>query len=260
MTPPRNSLPHVGVLSQGPTVKIVVKKSDAVDFTAAVNKSIDSGTTFTVHESLLIHHSEYFRGALTGDWQEAQSRIVTLTDVSVFTFATFVNWLYTGDLPVDDLGWCEEELDPVSATLEAELEHVRCIIFADAYIATRFGHACERKLVNRLVHLPAPFFETIILAFENLPPESDTLKLLVDSHAHGWCEELDSPEQKELRAQLPHAFLDRVMTRYSELLKGLKANTTMHECDYHHHDTADERAECEGLSDVRRIEGFYQVG
>ena len=36
---------------------------------------------YTVHRSLLVRHSEYFKKALTGSWKEAQEGVVTLKDV-----------------------------------------------------------------------------------------------------------------------------------------------------------------------------------
>lgn len=35
-----------------------------------------------IHKALLVHHSEYFRKALSGPWKEAEEGIVRLEDVS----------------------------------------------------------------------------------------------------------------------------------------------------------------------------------
>jgi hypothetical protein len=36
---------------------------------------------YCVHKALLVHHSEYFKKALQGDWKEAREGKVTLEDV-----------------------------------------------------------------------------------------------------------------------------------------------------------------------------------
>jgi len=42
---------------------------------------------YQVHKALLIHHSEYFRNALRGDWKEASEGVVPLVDIEPFICA-----------------------------------------------------------------------------------------------------------------------------------------------------------------------------
>lgn len=39
------------------------------------------GIDYHVHKALLVHHSEYFRNALTGRWKESEEQAITLADV-----------------------------------------------------------------------------------------------------------------------------------------------------------------------------------
>ncbi|KAK7739724.1 hypothetical protein SLS53_005694 [Cytospora paraplurivora] len=59
-----------------------------------VHITIPSGKSFLVHVDLLSEKSAYFRAALTGDFQEAATKQLTLIDVSDNTFAFFLKWLY----------------------------------------------------------------------------------------------------------------------------------------------------------------------
>lgn len=53
---------------------------------------------FCIHKELLCSKSTYFANALSGQFLEAQTRIVELEDVHVVLFRVFVAWLYTDKL------------------------------------------------------------------------------------------------------------------------------------------------------------------
>ncbi|KAF2743674.1 hypothetical protein M011DRAFT_480617 [Sporormia fimetaria CBS 119925] len=52
-------------------------------------------TPFTLHSSLLIKNSPYFRAALTGPFQESTTQTITLPDIHPSTFELLVTYLYT---------------------------------------------------------------------------------------------------------------------------------------------------------------------
>jgi hypothetical protein len=66
-------------LTNAGMVKIIIQEK-ARDNDVALTE-----TTFLVHCALLTLHSQYFKNALKGEWKEAQSRTITLTDVSCIT-------------------------------------------------------------------------------------------------------------------------------------------------------------------------------
>ena len=81
----------------------------------------DEPTSYTMHESLLVNHSEYFKNALNGSWKESKDGVIPLEDVDCNTCAAhtsatagaekkltkavdiFVDWLYTGQVPREPL-------------------------------------------------------------------------------------------------------------------------------------------------------------
>lgn len=66
-------------LNNAGMVKIIIQEK------ARDNDVAPTETTFLVHCALLTLHSQYFKNALKGEWKEAQSRTITLTDVSCIT-------------------------------------------------------------------------------------------------------------------------------------------------------------------------------
>jgi hypothetical protein len=67
---------------------------------------------FVVHESLLIHYSEFFRAALTGRFKEAEEKAVTLEEAEPAVFGFCADWLYNRYLP-------SKETDDDPETIEA---------------------------------------------------------------------------------------------------------------------------------------------
>ena len=54
---------------------------------------------YNIHRTLLIHHSEYFCGALRWPRKDALDFVISLEDIEPGIFNVFVNWLYTQRLP-----------------------------------------------------------------------------------------------------------------------------------------------------------------
>ncbi|KAF3034015.1 hypothetical protein E8E11_004567, partial [Didymella keratinophila] len=138
---------------------------------------------FVVHEAVLIHHSEYFRAALTGGFTEAQDKTVTIEDTTVETFEFFVHWLYYQRFP-DKEQHDDPELvnsfyndgQPRSTKL------VKLYIFADV----REVPALRKAVIGMIFAMVEdPNGEimsvpTIEDAFEQRPVEDPLCRLLVD--------------------------------------------------------------------------------
>jgi hypothetical protein len=53
---------------------------------------------FTIHVELLCFRSPFFRKALKGSFQEAQTRVMPMPDDDVDAFSRFELWLYSGHI------------------------------------------------------------------------------------------------------------------------------------------------------------------
>lgn len=71
-----------------------------------VKITIPSGKTFHLHIDILCDKCKYFRAALTGNFEEADTKQLVLEEVSDNTFGFFLKWLYGGSIQADsDLTW-----------------------------------------------------------------------------------------------------------------------------------------------------------
>jgi hypothetical protein len=80
---------------------------------------------FIAHESFLTSRSEFFRRAINGNWKASETRIVNLPDDKAHIFAHYIEFVYTGQLPI------------TSKTI-AELEDLTSKEFAD-YITEQYA-------------------------------------------------------------------------------------------------------------------------
>lgn len=60
----------------------------------------EESQNFQIHRDLLYHDSKFSRAALTGDFEEAQTGLITFDDISVGTLQAFTGWLYFGRLKI----------------------------------------------------------------------------------------------------------------------------------------------------------------
>lgn len=67
----------------------------------------------TVHESLIIQRSRFFRNALIGPYKEAETRTVDLSDEDPDIFSLYLQALYSNHVSLEDDG---EELDDIYIT------------------------------------------------------------------------------------------------------------------------------------------------
>lgn len=68
----------------------------------------DEEVSWILPKSLLTHHSKFFDAALNGTFAESNSRSVTMPEDNPDAFRLFVQWLYIGDIMIDDADeWLE---------------------------------------------------------------------------------------------------------------------------------------------------------
>lgn len=139
---------------------------------------------FHVHEDALRRHSEFFRAALIGDWNEAREGIVRLPEEDPEVFDTFVTFVYSGrvNVPQDtDCSTDKVDSDELGALAD-------CWLLADRMISQSFKDAVADALTKRIVRtgmVPLDMPE-IIYAHTSIP--CGIKRLLVDVAVLGWNE------------------------------------------------------------------------
>jgi hypothetical protein len=63
-----------------------------------------------------MYHSDYFRKALQKCWKESDERNIVIDDLESALFSVFVDWLYTGQIPLITTDW---ELMSIQACRDA---------------------------------------------------------------------------------------------------------------------------------------------
>lgn len=181
-----------------------------------------------------MYHSEYFRSALDGPWIECTERHIDFIDeaIEVPPFNILVHWLYTQRLPQSLKEWTQIAQVPAR---KIELVKLKALVLADRFLMPKLKAMLNNDLVDsRMRH--APFYELIIYAFSNLPPNTPLLRALVDFHCKHWdpAADLEDEEELALRPFLPQDFLMKVMIRYGELRMNVKGkNWTLDPTDYY---------------------------
>ncbi|KAH4037322.1 hypothetical protein HBI24_153670 [Parastagonospora nodorum] len=215
----------------------------------AISIGIDQ-KIYHVHKDLICHHSEYFRAAYNGRWKEAQDG-VALDFVEAEVFNLFVHWIYTTGLPgtakdLVQIAIVKRDESSKNGALDQERELdiilLKASIFGDRFLATGFRKDVHNLFVNLAVH-GRVHYECIKYAFDNLGEDVLLLECIVDLQCNFWAPEDDEPEELEARELVPSKFFIRVMTRNYEYNGGL-ADKGMMTCDYHRHDSDQEREAC----------------
>ena len=107
--------------------------------------------TFRVHEALLCDRSEYFRATFQGDFAEAKSKELYLSEDNDASFEIFVNWLYGGDHQIGQPRNDEELAAFIGLLALAEkilIEHLRN--FATDHIRGYYRDSKARVLAHDL--------------------------------------------------------------------------------------------------------------
>ena len=171
---------------------------------------------------------------------------------NLFTVELFLEWLYTQQYPKKhrfDFGTV------AGMQRRNQMNRIKACVFGDRFMTPGFRVSSESALIDAVIDSSSfpPFHDTIISAYEHLPPNSPVFQALIDRHCYSFNEGSDTEGNGELarRAQLPNNFLVGVMLRYMRLHFGNKKKV-LKRCDYHGHSSDDEKGEkCQ----VPRIDG-----
>ncbi|KAF2833633.1 hypothetical protein CC86DRAFT_12548 [Ophiobolus disseminans] len=143
------------------------------------------GVKYHFHKSLLVHHSEYFRKALSGPWKEAEGDLVTLDDVEPCIVTLFVHWLYTQQLPLDNNEWVRMEIVEEKQYWRDEWLHVcfKAYVFGDRFLVPKLSRVVNNlfaETLNSCYYSDKPGLLSACYAFDKIPSNCIILQCLVD--------------------------------------------------------------------------------
>jgi hypothetical protein len=174
----------------------------------------DQLQTFDVHEDIITARSPFFKKAMSGDWKEAQDRLVKLPDDNPAIFQLYVHLLYTNMLAVVP--------DPLPPNYTGSNEHVK---LAKLYVLAEKLQDIDTKntvleamlLATRQTRSDGkcyyPGNGPICLIYAGTVPGSPMRKLLVDFYTYqaeaNWLSESDETWPTEFTHELAIKLLDK---------------------------------------------------
>jgi hypothetical protein len=160
-----------------------------------------------VHEDIITARSLFFKKALSGNWKEAEDRMVKLPEDDPMTFRRYVHLLYTNALTVQ----LEQVSDPYGyvhlGRLYVLAEKIQDIKTKNAVIEAVLLATRQKRIDGRCYY---PGIGIISLIYAGTGPRSPMRKLLVDLYTDQglseWlmraCHEWPSDFTRELAIQL----------------------------------------------------------
>ncbi|KEQ60688.1 uncharacterized protein M437DRAFT_53902 [Aureobasidium melanogenum CBS 110374] len=190
---------------------------------------------FCIHKKILCSNSTYFDKALSGQFVEAQTRVVELEDIHPLLFKIFVAWLYSGRLTYESsdpsTSSHEEEDEKDDGDKKDELADFQeedsrtwsyliltgLFILGDRLDAPRLKRSILDTIVKKINQTrKVPFGTVVIYAYANTPKKSPLRQLLV--HIFAYEKSFSrSPKNSKLK-YLPAEFLAAVMIRMGRRL------------------------------------------
>lgn len=223
---------------------------------------------YRIHQTLITHHSEYFRIVFNGSWKEADENSVTLEDIELATFDIFVHWLYTQNMP--SVGEVIRILESYPRDQGEEentqlLAITKSIVLGDRFLSPAFQRAASNAVVDYVLDY-IKFQDMNLLsaakyAFENLPEDSAINRFFLEAH----CQYLGFETEERLvdeimKKEMPQMFLLKLIARFStkEYSETGGWGRKWHRCEYYEYaDDQDQirctkRRACEACEHERR--------
>lgn len=132
----------------------------------------------TVHEKLIRARAASFETALSRDWKEAKTKVVSLGNERPETFELYKNWLYTSKI------FSQQDLDKFAPTRAIETRLlIDAYIMGDLFQDSDFKDAVIDVIIDCIAQNAAPHAAANTKrVYENTPSESPLRKLIVDVH------------------------------------------------------------------------------
>ncbi|KAL8694755.1 MAG: hypothetical protein Q9218_000681 [Villophora microphyllina] len=161
---------------------------------------------YVPHAELLCHWSPFFKAAITGKFEEAETGVIKLPNDEPRVFDIFQDWLYNNsNKAVLNLG----PFDAGDVSLLLALW-----VFGDKYQVPGFQNAAMEALRTRTINEPRIFrLKDIQFAFGNTLDESPLRKFIVDLYV--WEGAIGESIGKFLEEAYPNAFITGVVQGYT---------------------------------------------
>ncbi|KAH7389363.1 hypothetical protein DE146DRAFT_791395 [Phaeosphaeria sp. MPI-PUGE-AT-0046c] len=167
---------------------------------------------YTLHKRLLVHHFDYFKGALSGKFRETDDGVVPLDDVETDIFDAFVDWMYERNLPDYLFTW--------TGKLGAIPTKYRAYTLADRLMATSFKRALFDTIFEEYAAQKRhTAYHVITFAYKNLSTSDPMLQLLVDAFCANSTLENYSEKWEPTRfiPDMPHEAFIRLFLKMNEM-------------------------------------------
>jgi hypothetical protein len=145
----------------------------AVSDTIVVKVGVEE-KKYTLHKKLLLHHSSYFRGALSGNFKETDEGVIPLDDVQTDVFDIFVDYIYEKRLP-ESFYTSRSSPGEISIRLHAYILADRLMV--PELRAAVFNHFFD--IYGNKNQFPP--YTALTFAFKSLPEGDPLVDLLIDA-------------------------------------------------------------------------------
>ena len=202
------------------------------------------GVEFGVHKGLLTHVSSYFRAALDGNFQEAQTGMLVLRDDEPTIFRIFNQWLYFNRLYEPKRAQVDL-VEPTKRQSSVDLtvsQMVRLCAFADARDIPALHNATVDALHQYLGDVWTYVSQSdIMLIYETTTAKSKLRRLVIDFYAfHADLQRVFREEKAPEFDRWPQEFLIDLIKAVATVSKHHPRRDMgrwqhVNRCEYHEH-------------------------
>lgn len=185
------------------------------------------GEKFSVHESVIVHRSEFVRLSLRGDWKEAKERVISLPLDDPIVFSHYQHYLYSGCVFTKGLD------TGTNRTNEFELL-VKMYIFGEKMVDNGFKDVVIDAIIDKISNQHCFDTRLTSLVYEGTPPDSPLRRLWMEVYYFAgnveWLQEkyVGAP----ISAEFVHAFS---LFQMQQRVGSEKAMWADGDCTYHSH-------------------------
>lgn len=190
----------------------------------------ERGEKFSVHESVIVHRSEFVRLSLQGDWKEAKERVIPLSDDDPAMFALYQHFLYSGAIYT-------KGLDTGTHTSNEYELLVKMYVFGEKILDSGFKDATIDAMIDKM--RTNECFDTRLtdLVYDGTPEGSPLRRLWLE--VYYWAGKAEWLDENCVGAPVNSEFLcDFSKFQMSQRVGFGRAMFADGDCTYHSHVSA----------------------